>query len=43
MADINVETGKTAVRNLEEEFGPNRAIFVKTDVTVYTEFEGLNF
>lgn len=40
MADISTEMGTIAVENLQEEFGENRAIFVKTDVTDYIEFEG---
>lgn len=40
MADVSLEMGRHAVEDLEQEFGNNRAIFVKTDVTDYVEFEG---
>ena len=32
IAEINEKTGKSAVENLESEFGKGRVIFVKTDV-----------
>lgn len=40
LADISLDLGRNAVEDLEAEFGSNKAIFVKTDVTDYVEFEG---
>ncbi|XP_074025934.1 15-hydroxyprostaglandin dehydrogenase [NAD(+)] isoform X1 [Leptinotarsa decemlineata] len=39
LADVNENFGKTALDEIEKEFGKERAIFVKTDVTVREDFE----
>ncbi|CAH1366668.1 unnamed protein product [Tenebrio molitor] len=39
LADISDECGATALQEIENEFGPNRAIFVKTDVTNLNNYE----
>ncbi|CAH1116306.1 unnamed protein product [Phaedon cochleariae] len=39
LADINSESGKRALEELEREFGTNRAIFVQTDVSDVKQFE----
>ncbi|XP_072393938.1 15-hydroxyprostaglandin dehydrogenase [NAD(+)]-like [Diabrotica undecimpunctata] len=40
LADVNPSAGASALEELEKEFGPNRAIFVQTDVTNRQQFEG---
>ncbi|KAG5880308.1 hypothetical protein JTB14_003707 [Gonioctena quinquepunctata] len=39
LADLNEDFGKNAVKEIEEEFGPNRAKFVRTDVTSSQQFD----
>ncbi|KAJ8984318.1 hypothetical protein NQ317_012536, partial [Molorchus minor] len=39
VVDINPGSGKTALSEIEKEFGSGRAIFIKADVTVFQEFE----
>ncbi|CAH1979429.1 unnamed protein product [Acanthoscelides obtectus] len=39
LADLSKEFGSKAVQEIEQEFGPNKAIFVQTDVTDYNQFE----
>lgn len=39
LADLNQEFGQNALQEIEREFGTNKAIFVKTDVTNIHEFE----
>ncbi|XP_057665466.1 15-hydroxyprostaglandin dehydrogenase [NAD(+)]-like [Diorhabda carinulata] len=39
LADINPTIGKTALEEIEKEFGPGKAIFVETDVTSRQQFE----
>ncbi|KAF2901004.1 hypothetical protein ILUMI_05182, partial [Ignelater luminosus] len=39
IADINELKGEVAVKDITKEFGPNRAVFVKTDVTNAEQFE----
>lgn len=39
LADVNEDAGKSALKEIENEFGANKAIFVKTDVTDYAQFE----
>ncbi|KAF2887764.1 hypothetical protein ILUMI_18409 [Ignelater luminosus] len=39
IADINVKEGQEAVNKITTEFGPNRALFVKTDVTKADQLE----
>lgn len=41
MADVNTEFGAKALKEIEEEFGPDRAIFVLTDATNVKEFESM--
>lgn len=41
IADVNVESGNAALSEMEKTFGPNKAIFVKTDITLHEEFEGI--
>lgn len=41
LADVSSEFGTEALKDVENEFGPNKAIFVKTDVTIYDQFEGI--
>ena len=41
LAEINEKTGKTAAENLEKEFGPGIALFVKTDVGNEKDIEKL--
>lgn len=43
IVDLNESNGQTAVKELTEEFGPNRVIFVKTDVTKQDQFEGIYY
>ncbi|ERL86286.1 hypothetical protein D910_03695 [Dendroctonus ponderosae] len=40
LADISPELGSKALQQIEKEFGKNKAIFIKTDVTSYAQFEG---
>lgn len=40
LADLNPEIGAKALLEIEAEFGPNKAIYVKTDVTDNQQFEG---
>ncbi|KAJ8959632.1 hypothetical protein NQ318_021819 [Aromia moschata] len=42
LADIDPQFGKTALMEIKKEFGANKAIFTKTDVTDIQQFEGLN-
>nr|CAI5827588.1 unnamed protein product [Callosobruchus analis] len=39
LADLNPELGTKALQEIEREFGPNKAIFIQTDVTDYNQFE----
>lgn len=39
IADVNQELGDQAIKQIESKHGENKAIFVKTDVTNYGEFE----
>lgn len=41
VADVNEEVGKQSLDALSTEFGPNKALFVKADVTDKNQFEGL--
>jgi ribosomal protein S24E len=41
ICDINVEKAESAVKHLETEFGKDRAIFLKTDVSKEVEIEGI--
>jgi ribosomal protein S24E len=41
MCDINVEKAESAIKHLETEFGKDRAIFLKTDVSKEVEIEGM--
>jgi len=41
IADVDDAKGAEAVKQLTEEFGENKAIFIKTDVTKADEFEDL--
>lgn len=36
----DIARGQQALKEIEQEFGPNRAIFVKTDVTNAQQLEG---
>lgn len=40
LADVRPDLGEQALVEIEQEFGLNKAIFVKTDVTDYIEYEG---
>lgn len=40
VADVNDDFGKKALEEIQKEFGPNKAIYVKTDVTNKEQFEG---
>lgn len=40
LADNNAEFGAKALKEITEEFGVNKAIFVETDVTKWEQFEG---
>lgn len=35
-----MDVGNKAIQEIEDKFGTNKAIFVKTDVTSYEQFEG---
>lgn len=37
---MNEDAGEEALNVIANEFGPNKAIYVKTDVTNYAQFEG---
>ncbi|KAJ8959634.1 hypothetical protein NQ318_021821 [Aromia moschata] len=39
LADVNPQFGANALKGIQDEFGANKAIFVKTDVTNIHEFE----
>ncbi|KAJ8923436.1 hypothetical protein NQ315_001995 [Exocentrus adspersus] len=39
LADVSDSFAQVALSEIEEEFGPNRALFVKTDVTDIQQFE----
>lgn len=39
MADLNPDLSQPALDDIEKEFGPDRAIFVETDVTDIQQFE----
>ncbi|XP_018566137.1 15-hydroxyprostaglandin dehydrogenase [NAD(+)]-like [Anoplophora glabripennis] len=39
LADLNPDFAKTGLAEIEKEFGSNRAVFVKTDVTDIQQFE----
>lgn len=41
ICDINVENGESATEHLEREFGKDRAIFLKTDVSKEDDIEGI--
>ncbi|ENN79175.1 hypothetical protein YQE_04359, partial [Dendroctonus ponderosae] len=41
LADISPELGSKALQQIEKEFGKNKAIFIKTDVTSYAQFEAV--
>lgn len=40
LADTNEEFGNTALFEINKDFGANKAIFVKCDVTDIKQFEG---
>lgn len=40
LADVNENAGEEAVKEISNEFGPNKVLYVKTDVTNYEQFEG---
>lgn len=40
IADVDNNSGGKAVKEIEDLFGKNKAIFVKTDVSLWQEFEG---
>lgn len=40
LVDVRSDLGQNAVQDIENEFGQNKAIFIKTDVTDYVEYEG---
>jgi hypothetical protein len=40
VCDLDSRKGEKAVRDLQAEYGVDRAIFIKTDVTNTTELEG---
>jgi len=39
LADVNKEYGHSAVNEINKEFGPNKVLFIKTDVTDKTQLE----
>jgi hypothetical protein len=41
ICDIKVEKGENEIKQLEKEFGKDRAIFIKTDTSKEDEVEGL--
>lgn len=42
IADLSEAQGNQTVREITEKYGPNRAIFVKTDVTNADQLEGMD-
>ena len=40
VCDVDVRKGENAVRELQTEYGADRVIFIKTDVTNVAELEG---
>ena len=40
VCDVDVQNGEIAVRELQKEYGADRVIFIKTDVTNVAELEG---
>lgn len=42
IADIDEYTAKTAIRELQGEFGEEKLLFVKTDISNKKEFEGMS-
>jgi hypothetical protein len=40
VCDVDVRKGENAVRELQAEYGADRVIFIKTDVTNVFELEG---
>ena len=40
VCDVDVRKGENAVRELQKEYGADRVIFIKTDVTNVAELEG---
>ena len=40
VGDVDVRKGENAVRELQKEYGADRVIFIKTDVTNVAELEG---
>jgi len=40
VCDVDVQKGENAVRELQTEYGADRVIFIKTDVTNVAELEG---
>jgi hypothetical protein len=40
VGDVDVRKGENAVRELQTEYGADRVIFIKTDVTNVAELEG---
>jgi NADP-dependent 3-hydroxy acid dehydrogenase YdfG len=40
VCDVKVQKGENAVKELQKEYGADRAIFMKTDVTNVAELEG---
>ena len=40
LADVNTDFGNQALKEIEKEFGSNKAVFVHTDVTNKQSFEG---
>jgi hypothetical protein len=40
VCDVDVPKGENAVRELQTEYGADRVIFIKTDVTNVAELEG---
>lgn len=38
--DVNKDAGEKCVKELCDEFGSDKAIFIKTDVSADKEFEG---
>lgn len=43
IADINSDLGVKVREELEQTFGSNRCIFIKTDVSNYKEFQGIDY
>jgi NADP-dependent 3-hydroxy acid dehydrogenase YdfG len=40
ICDVKMERGENEIKQLEKEFGKDRAIFIKVDVTKEDEVEG---